>query len=219
MLVFGSGYSAVTYGYVGPTLGEMREKIARSLRDDEHLIFPDPVLDDFIRAATIEVSLVYPKELIETMDLVADLLEYPIACEQVFRVEHVTPSGAVDEVPKGDDDLDVGWEIFAGNLFLPRSMTFTPDIDAVRVWGYSPRDVANEPEDTVDVDAPGEEALRSYATVMGYQALAGDRSLFTQWQALPTNTDVSITQINALVALYLDRWRDVRRHLTRLRRV
>lgn len=219
MLIFGSGYSATTDNYAAPTLPEMREKLARALRDPNGQTFTPKDLSDYVAAALVEVSRVYPREIVETFDLVNDLYEYPVQPDDIFRVELL-----YDDIPQQEledsngEGIGIGWDYFGRNIYLSRNLTIDEDHHAIRVWGYTPRSAAQQETDVLDVDQEAEQAVRSFAMLEAYQALLNDRGRFTQWNTLPGNTDVSMTQIEALATNFEHRWSETRKHLKRLRR-
>lgn len=220
MLIFGSGYSTVTRNYNAPTLAEMRVKLARALRDQDGNAFTDTDLNDFIAAALVEVSRVYPKELIETFDAINGVWDYEPSCTEIFRVQMLR-----DDVPGrivyagNGEELPNGWDVFGGHLLIPRSISLDENHDAFQVWGYAPRDAAVNDTDILDVDAEAEQAVRTFSQLLGYQSILNNRARFAQWQALPSNTDVSLAQIEAMVQTFEAHWSSERKHIHRLRRV
>lgn len=207
------------------TLAELRTMVARDLRDEGMTTFTPEYIDDLINAGIEEVSRVYPKEIIEHIDLVADTDDYPFVSPitNVIRVE-IRRDGAFYSTVVQNEDVDSsqgGWEVFAGALRVPNGMTnsLNPSTDEFWVWAYGDRAQLAADDDMADLDVPGEWGVRRFAKATAYALMQNDRALFKQWQAQNLNTDVTVNQLNAMVGLYASEWDRSRNHLRRLRRI
>src|SRR5688500_2448923 len=81
--------------YPAPTMGEMAEALARDLRDPDNQTFSADVINDIIRLAFIEVGRIYPKEVVEYVQLVEDEFRYGLEIEDIWRVEIYEPDGTL----------------------------------------------------------------------------------------------------------------------------
>lgn len=209
------------------TLAELRTAVARDLRDSDLVTFKAPGLNDLINAGIEEIDRVYPVEKVVTIDPLANTFDYSLASErmvEVFRVEHVRNDLLYQVVNRSDhDEVQNGWEFFAGSLRfgLPGVATawFDPDTDEFRVWGYASRAQLTADAQVAELDTTAEWGVRAYAKAMGLQMLQHDRALYSQWQAMSQNSDLSPNQINQMVALASSEWDHLQKRLRRLRRV
>lgn len=209
--------------YAPPDRTTLRAAVARDLRDPSYETFTTTELDDLLNLAVVEVGRVYPKQSVQELVPAENGQEvFPCDAYALFRVERLqegyTPVGCP---PNGDSDTGQGgWDLHGGNLYLPRF--FTASLVAadhtIRVWGYWPRELFDDDADTLDGDAECEFAVRTVATLNGYQRLQNDRLLFQQWLTNTGNTDVSPNQLAQTADLYQSQWREMRNRLRTLQR-
>lgn len=224
-MTFPFGILSAPVTYPAPTRSELASAIARDLRDPDNTTFSTETLDDFIRMAFVEVSSFYPKEATELVQLVADIYQYGLELQDVWRVEVYSADGNLRTLgPTNGETVADGWEFFAGTLHLIDGTSFDADTDPdvgdfLRVWGYMDRNPPVSDDDICDLDGPAERAVREYCRMQAFEALVGDRSLFGQWASLPGNTDVSLTQVLQMVDIFHRQWEQRRRQMKLLRRV
>lgn len=205
-----------------PTLTELRTKVSRDLRDPNKRTFLDTYLDDFINAGAEEVGRVYPPEVIDAIAPVAATYAYATECVTAFRAE-LWRSGRFHTLltdGQAGDDSQAGWDLFAGMFRLPKTMldAAVPATDEIRLWGYGTYPVLVNPADVLTIDATGEQGIRRFIRAHAFQLMHADRALFKQWQGQSNNTDVTVNQLNQMVAFYTGEWDRTRNYLRRLRR-
>lgn len=220
--------------YAPPTLATLRTKVARDLRDPNLTTFVAAQLNDYINEGISELNHVRPPE--KVLLLLGDAALTALPFEHVFMVEIAIRRNLADpygwvilpyDTPQSGY-YGVGWTYFANTLFLAPGVTrhisdavarYTAAQTHLRIWGYGHRDLV-----TVDATAPAfidafdETAVGMYARMRGYQALAGDRMLFSQWQAAANNADVSVTQMLGSLSTAEQEWERQRKRLFVMRR-
>jgi hypothetical protein len=205
------------------TLAELRTKVARDIRDPNFATFTTTQVDDFINGGMMEVSRVYPKEVVDDITPVADTYAYDTTARTPFRVELYDQNGAfLAHIPmNGDESSQGGWEWFAEQVRLPQGHVNEAVGSSYfwRVWGYGERAQLTADGQVADLDVDGEWGVRTYSRWMAYQTMAAERALFKQWQAQSQNTDITQSQMQAMVLTYSQEWDRARNHLRRLRRV
>lgn len=211
--------------YTQPSRDELRQSIARDLRDPEYDTFTVEELDDLINLAVVEVGRIYPKEQVIEVALDEDGQSvYPTDAYSLFRVEVLEDGKASVGVPNNsttDHSSESGWDLHGGRLYLPLwvSSRLKADNHSIRMWGYWPRELFIDDIDVLDGDAETEFAVRMVATLNGYQRLQNDRLLFQQWLTNTGNTDVSPNQLAQTADMYQSQWREMRNRLRTLQRV
>lgn len=210
--------------YTAPTRDLIRTAVSRDLRDPDGETFTEEELNDLLNLALVEVGRIYPKQQVEELTITADgQAIYPTEAYALFRVEvlqeNQTPSG----IPLNglDTSGEGGWDLHAGALYLPQyaARSLKADTHSLRIWGYWPRELFTSDTDTLDGDADTEFAVRTVATLNGYQRLQNDRLLFQQWLTNTGNTDVSPNQLAQTADMYQSQWREMRNRLRTLQRV
>lgn len=195
--------------------------VANDIRDPLMATFTADQIDSLINAGMMEVSRVYPKEMIVTVPPVADTFTYDVDLTTVFRVEVLRSGRYFATVDQNQDDSSQGgWEFFAGALHFPHGAVDLRDFseDAFKVWGYADRDQLTADAQVADLDIDGEWGVRYYARWQAYQAMLADRNLYKQWQAASQNSDITPAQMQQSVLLFSGEWDRHRNHLRRLRR-
>lgn len=209
--------------YTAPTRDVLRAAILRDLRDPDGETFTEDEVNDLINHAVVEVGRIYPKQQVEELTIDTDgQTVFPIEAYALFRVEVLqegqTPSGIPNN--RLDDSGEGGWDLHAGALYVPRfvAQRLAADTHTLRIWGYWPRELFSQDTDVLDGDAETEYAVRTVATLNGYQRLQNDRLLFQQWLTNTGNTDVSPNQLAQTADMYQSQWREMRNRLRALQR-
>lgn len=219
--------------YTAPTLGTLRTRAMRVLRDDG-TTFIEEVVDDFINEALAELSRFRPIER-QVVILGADIertiplttLNYVWAVERVIvqsGIERVTYIPPLDIAVPGHR---AGWDYFAGSLdvgglwavgLMRDAGAYLTDM-TLRVSGYGERERLVLDADVAELESLQEEfAVLKFVGWRGFRALEQDRSLFQQWLTQANNTDVSPTQLMNMVASTGDEWNRMERKMQRRRR-
>lgn len=195
----------------------------RDLRDPDGETFTVDEVNDLLNLAIVEVSRIYPKQ--QVLEVTPDADEqavYPTDALALFRVEVLQEGVTPRYVPLNahEQSGEGGWDLHGGNLFLPQysARGIVADTHTLRIWGYWPRELFSEDTDTLDGDAETEFAVRTVATLNGYQRLQNDRLLFQQWLTNTGNTDVSPNQLAQTADMYQSQWREMRNRLRTLQR-
>lgn len=112
-----------------------------------------------------------------------------------------------------------GWECWGGILYLTNAQesALDPDVDLIKVWGYSPFLPLQSDSDILTCGAEREQAIKDYCRVLGLRRLVLERDLFTQWQTRTNNTDVSPAALMNGLAQAEEDWRRRSRALLVLR--
>jgi len=210
--------------YTAPDRTTLRAALARDLRDPALETFTEEELNDLLNLAVVEVGRVYPKQQVQEIALDDDHQEvFVIEAQSIFRVEVLQEGYDPSGIPFNGSEYTAqgGWDLHAGNLYLPRFATrgLVADDHSLRIWGYWPRELMSDDADTLDGDAECEYAVRTVSTLNGYQRLQNDRLLFQQWLTNTGNTDVSPNQLAQTADLYQSQWREMRNRLRTLQRV
>jgi hypothetical protein len=214
--------------YTPPDRDTLRASVSRDLRDPANKTFQQPEVLDLINLAIVEVSRIYPKEEVQELPVDQDAQKaYLTDAQSLFRVE-VMRDGSPRGVPRATSTLSTaedGWDLHGGVLWLPyfaAAGLVAEDNPTVRIWGYWPRDLVDLDDasgtEAVDVDAEAEFAVRSVASLNGYQRLQNERGLFQQWLTNTGNQDVSPNQLAQIADMYGARWREQRNRLRTLQR-
>jgi hypothetical protein len=215
--------------YTPPSRADLRNALARDLRDPDLKTFTDLELNDLINQALVEVGRVYPKQEVQELAVAADGQEqYPCDAKALFRVEVIVAGQVVRGIAQNNHALhgQNGWDLHGGTLFLPLHVRGTLKIaesPTIRVWGYWAREVMQgadplDDEQLADTDAEAEFGVRTYASLMGYQRLQNDRLLFQQWLTNTGNSDVSPNQLAQTADMYMSQWREMRQRLRAIQR-
>jgi uncharacterized protein YukE len=196
--------------------------VATDLRDPTNTTFTVTELDGLIGEGISEVSRVYPIESVDTVPFSDGVADYPVAFEQIFRVEFFRDGEYQSTIPSNhdDDSAQGGWDLFAGSLHLPwaRVPYMFQATDTLRVWGYVTRSQLTAVDDVFEGDADAEYGVRSYAVLAGYQRLLNSRALFQQWTTESMNTDMGPRWLMAAAQAYESQWQRIRQQLRNLRR-
>ena len=209
--------------YTPPDLTTLRSAVARDLRDPDLNTFTSEELTDLLNLAVVEVGRVYPRQQVEEVALDdADQRSVPTDAYSLFRVEVLAEGHDPRGIPANADEYsgEGGWDLHAGVLYLPGfvARNLASDTHTIRLWGYWPRELFSDDSDVLDGDAECEFAVRTVATLNGYQRLQNDRLLFQQWLTNTGNTDVSPNQLSQTADLYQSQWREMRNRLRSLQR-
>jgi hypothetical protein len=188
------------------------------------MTFTTQEVDDLLNYGMVEVTRVYPKERIDVLNVTVDgQSAYIPGAESIFRVEVMEEGKPPRGIPQNSqpDDAQGGWDFHAGSLYLPYGVTVSlvAGIHTIRIWGYWQRELMYGDNDVMDGDAETEYAVRTVATLNGYQRLQNDRLLFQQWLTNTGNTDVSPNQLAQTADLYQSQWREMRMRLRTLQRM
>jgi len=209
--------------YTAPTRDVLRTALLRDLRDPDGNTFTEDEANDLLNLAVVEVSRIYPKEQVE--EIVPDddgQAVYPLTSQSVFRVEVLMEGTTPRYIPNNqhEQSAEGGWDLHGGNLYLPQysAQGLLADSHTLRVWGYYPRELFEQDTDVLDGDAETEFAVRTVASLNGYQRLQNDRLLFQQWLTNTGNTDVSPNQLAQTADMYQSQWREMRNRLRTLQR-
>ena len=209
--------------YTPPTLLDLRERVARDLRDPEFAAFATADVDDFVNFGIAEVNRVYPAEFVEEFDITdVEDTEYATVLTHVWRLEVWRNSRSFMTISPNDADSSRGgWELYAQVINIPDYRnTLNIDTDVLKAWGYTDRLALTADEDVLEyADLDAEMGIRTFAAQQGYGRLLNDRSLFQQWQTQTNNSDVSPTQLNGMFALRAGEWDTLRNRIRRIRRV
>ena len=210
--------------YTAPDLSTLRSAVARDLRDPDLKTFTAQELNDLINLGVVEVGRVYSKQDVQELTVESDGQQV-YACDAIaiFRVELLKDSVIYYGVPQNADETsgEGGWDLHGGNLYIPKTFASHLAVEnspTVRVWGYWPRELFSEDTDVLDGDAETEFAVRTVATLNGYQRLQNDRLLFQQWLTNTGNSDVSPNQLAQTADLYQSQWREMRNRLRNIQR-
>ncbi len=209
--------------YTPPTRLELRDNIARDLRDPAYAAFSTQDVDDFINFGIAEVNRVYPAEHIEEFAITdVEDREYATVLTHIWRVEMWRDGKWYQLLVPNDSDSSIGgWELYAQLLTVPDLSSYlNVDSDIFKAWGYTERPTLSEDTDVLEyADIDAEMGIRTFAVQQGYGRLLNDRSLFQQWQTQANNADVSPTQLNGMFALRAGEWDTLRNRIRRVRRV
>lgn len=210
--------------YTPPSRSVLRAAVARDLRDPSFNTFTTTEVDDLLNLGVVEVGRVYPKQRVDTINVTVDgQSAFPTAATAIFRVEVMQEGQVPIGIPANSEPSsgNGGWDLHAGVLYLPYGVSYSlvNGTHAIRVWGYWSRELMNADPDVLDGDAETEFAVRTVATLNGYQRLQNDRLLFQQWLTNTGNTDVSPNQLAQTADLYQSQWREMRNRLRTLQRV
>lgn len=223
-MTFPFGLLSAPLTYDAPTLLDLVTQVRQDLRDPnpENGVFSDAEVRDLIKFGFNEVSRIYPKEITDSFLLDATTRfarEFPTFATDPFRVEIIRANGAIGTLERnaGEDSQD-GWDVFGDIVSLPNN-TFLKTGDILRIWGYARRFPPTNDEEPCDVDADAAQAIRQYAALTGLGRLVAQRTLYTQWNQLPGNTDTSLGQLTTLSSFYAQQWTETRKRLKTLRRV
>jgi hypothetical protein len=210
--------------YTPVSRSTLRASVSRDLRDPTNASFTTQEVNDLINQAMVEVGRIYPKQRVVEYAVSVDQQEQ-FVCDAaaIFRVEVVQDGQVQKGVPAStvSEHGQTGWDLHGGLLWLPyfaRNTLVAADSPTVRVWGYWDRVIPSADTDTMDTDAEAEYAVRTYATLLGYQRLQNDRMLFQQWLTNTGNTDISPNQLAQTADLYQSQWREMRQRLRYLQR-
>lgn len=209
--------------YAAPTRDVLRAGVARDLRDPDSETFTETELNDLLNLAVVEVSRIYPKQQVEELTIDQDgQTIYPTEAYALFRVEVLQENQVPSGLPGNglEHSGEGGWDLHAGALYVPQfaARRLKADTHTLRIWGYWPRELFTQDTDVLDGDADTEFAVRTVATLNGYQRLQNDRLLFQQWLTNTGNTDVSPNQLAQTADMYQSQWREMRNRLRTLQR-
>jgi hypothetical protein len=209
--------------YVAPNLLGLFTAVSRDLRDEANKTFTKPMVIDLINEGIAELNRIRPIEQVVELDP-ADWPYFSVNLDNVFLVEwqneEAYPFQTVPEGDRGDTGTQGGWDFFGGVLYMPGAMTPPALTAGVRAWGYGTREPLLADADQAGFqDASDEQAVRAYARYTAAEMLLHERALFGQWQTQSNNTDVSPTQMLQITSTLQQEWGDLRKRLTRLRRV
>lgn len=209
------------------TLLELCEGVAKDLRDPDGKTFDSPTLRDLVNAAQAELNIVSPLPMLETITPLEGVYEYPTRIIYPRRLElwdhSLTPQRVVARVVHVSENpvasSEAGWELWNGNLRISYG-TLTqidPAKHDLRLWGWGPRLRLNDLTQASELTDDLEWLVREGAVSMGYERLVNDRSLFTQWQTLPGNNDISPTQLTNAADRRARLWQDHKRGVAIIR--
>lgn len=212
--------------YEPPTLSELRDKVARDVRDPDLEAFVSDEVDDWINGGLAELNQIRPIEAVVQITDTADLADLSFSYLWKVEIVNITEAGGSDIIPPNNDETKWanGWLLFANELRLPaRYITWLDERLAAAgdgsvrldLYGYTQRDALTTDEEVAEVSFADEHLIRQYARLRAYASLAQDRALFQQWQAQANNSDVSPTQLTNMQQVAEAEWNRVRsRNLT-----
>lgn len=211
------------------TFSALQTALALDLRDTGNVIFSTTMLARFLNKALQDVGRVAPVQFVESIATVVDQIEYtPTNSSEwmdVVRVEVWNTSTTPDEFvrlipPRSREYVNqtaAGWYVWGGKLYIPP--VHAGELDAalhvLKVWGYG-----NYTEKSGSDAMPTgekEHAIMEGARVQALKSLLQNRNLYTQWQALGTNSDVSLAGLTAQLANAQDEYRRTLKAITILR--
>lgn len=204
------------------TLGTLIDAAYRDLADEAKEVFSALQVEDFVRGGIAEINRISPQELKEVIDTHADpitgitsLYEFELDMDLIYRVEVERVADGwttlLGEAVEGQT-VSTGWvfrRLFnGGRLEFPKWWLREVNWNQyyLIVHGYRPRPQPANLGEEVPLSDQEEYSVRAYARAMGYDLMAHDRSLFTQWQGQTNNSDVSPTQMMQMAASAKDEW-------------
>ena len=204
--------------YAAPSRATLRVGISRDVQDPDNQAFTTDEINDLIMDGIVELNRLRPKEYVASIPLTDSVYEYPLTnVAAIFRVEIWRDGSHYGDARRNYDASNRGWDFFGGTLFIP-NWDLDSDLDVLRVWGYSNREMPDDDDDVIDCDAIGERVIRAFAKSDIFQRITADRALYQQWQSQANNTDVSPTQLLGMAQVFRQQWRDLEGRVRLLRR-
>lgn len=213
------------------TFVQMQTTVSRALRDESNTTFTAAMVEDLINSGIVELSRIAPRQFQEDIDADGSL-EYALDTMdsdpriRIVRVEawdaSVTPNRQICRIEPASESLsnesEAGWKWWAGVLSIPYgySTYLADNTKVIRVWGYAPYTQLVNDSDTTDLPDDLVDAVVEYAAWHGFDRLAADRALYTQWQTTANNTDVSFAALLNSVAVFRGNWERRRKQLITL---
>lgn len=214
------------------TFDELVTTVSRTLRDPDGKTFTSTEIGDMVKSGLVEVGRIAPERFQQDIIPVAGQLEYALMRGdpeiEVVKVEvwHIaTDDYGVRFMAKFragakeyTNSSDVGWRIWNGTLYLsnPQEYFIDPDVHYLRVWGYSPYEQVSGGT-PMPCSYELEKAIESYCRVEAFRRLTMDRDLFTQWQTIPNNSDVTAGGLMSALTVAEDDWRRRKRDIYLIR--
>ena len=218
------------------TLSELQVIVARALRDVSNEVFSTADLTDMINSGITVVSNMAPRQYMEDIESTGESTYAPLdgAADERLELRRVeiwtsdlgSPAAAdlfQCRVPPAaaeySNESQAGWDLWGGTLYLPKYYAdlATSGNYFIRIWGYAPFTELVNSDDDDDLTNETRFAVVSYATMVGYERLEGDRALFQKWQAQQRGTDASVASLMNVLASERQRWERLRRQLIVLR--
>lgn len=210
----------------------LKTAVATDLRDPSNVTFSAGTVADLINAALTEVGRIAPERFQEDLTVVAGQLAYPLR-SSVFGVpvpeievkmvevwsKATTPHrflGRLNAASAGYSRSSIdGWMVWGGVLTLTNVIVdwLDPAKHVIRVWGYSPYLKLTTDSQVLTVSNELEQAMRVYCRIEALQRLVFDRDLFSQWQSIAGNTDVTPAGLMNSLSLAQADWRRRERQL------
>jgi hypothetical protein len=212
------------------TLAELNALVAADLRDPSYVTFSSTDVDGFVNSGVAEVGRVAPERVVIGATGDDSSLEYDLARGDNIEIRRVevwdtstTPETFVGRLSPASSEYinqsDVGYDLWGGVLRLTKAqndaLVANSDYE-LRVWAYAPYAYMTSSDD-IDFGPEKEEAIRLYARLQAVRSLVSDRALFTQWQSVSHNTDVSLAALMNMYATLQQEWRQRSRALMVLR--
>lgn len=215
--------------YDPPTLAELRQKVARDVRDEDLEAFNSDEVDDWINAAIAELNQIRPVEAVTQITDTADLADLDFSYIWKVEIVNITERGGSDVIPPNNDETKYanGWVLFARELRLPqRYITWLDERLAAAgdgtvrldLYGYTLREALTADDEVAEFTFADEHLVRQYCRYRAYEALAQDRALFQQWQTQANNSDVSPTQLTNMQQVAESQWQRARSQNLLIRR-
>ncbi|MCC6311355.1 MAG: hypothetical protein IT345_10615 [Trueperaceae bacterium] len=203
------------------SLSDIRTGISRDLRDTSNTTWTTAEVDDLINQGIDALADFYPKEIVQAIGTVAaSVFTYDVsAFTNIYRVD--INDGSVHHgslPPSAGDGRNSGWETHAGVLYTPPNLAITAGY-VLTAFGYGRYAELTSDEDETDMDAAGIKAVRVFAQAEALSRLIANRAAFQQWQASPTNTDVTLLALTQTYRAVRGRWMEEQRRLRRPRKL
>lgn len=202
------------------TLSDLRTALAIDLRDTSNATWSTPEIDRLINQGIDALSVVYPKEIVQTVGTVsAGVSSYSVSdFTNISKVSFYASDGTYRmTLDPALGDPNSGWEVHAGVLYLPPSYTFEPG-STIHVFGYGRYIQLAASTSTTDLDSTGTWAVMVFAQAEALGRLISDRARFQQWQANSNGSDVTALGMAQLASAARARWQEERQRLRRMRK-
>lgn len=173
---------------------DLKDTLERALRDETNDIWNTTELDVILGYALEQVNQVRPRQVRDTITLVADQDTYTLT--NVYSVNRVDLLDSDNKVVRV---LAPGtWEVWGDNesagqtLYINPSFAKTPY--QLRVHGYGPYDFTTNTPPTVV-----QNAIVSLARAEALRRLSNDRARFRQWAQTNPRGDTSVSEAIGMV--------------------
>lgn len=204
------------------TLADLQATIGGALRDSAHSTFSTSALSDLINQGIDAIADFYPKEIVQAISVSADPVHPGYDASDftsIFRIDlydDTTYRGSLEHL--FGNDAEGGWELHAGVLSFPPSLTVSISAYTVRAWGYGRYIQLSASSSTTDLDASGIHALKAFCQMEAFGQLMSDRMKFQQWQANSNSSDVTMLALAQAQSAAVNSWRRQQQRLRRVRK-